>query len=226
MAVACEGKVFCSIRSPLLAENSIIPADRELHLQRRTGQRYRGEIEFPHCSSHFFSKAFITPYLCHYASNYIWQEGLHSFSCTRITHIFLLSLNVMQVVGDFERGVNFGVVKVTAPSLGILFFFILITIVCWIYWQGPAWLGRRRSGPAVKIEAMIRGLTDAAQSSGSHPLYSHRWASWLSTTTALGSLWRHGKNGPAKRTASSVQHCLPALSYPTVRNPWSRLWKS
>lgn len=51
--------------------------------------------------------------------------------------------------------------------------FRLITIVCWIYRLGPAWLGRRCSNRSRQIEGMIRGLTDAAQRLGSHQLYSH-----------------------------------------------------
>lgn len=37
--------------------------------------------------------------------------------------------------------------------------------------------------PSRQIEAMIRGLTDAARSSGSHPPYSHCWDSELAQQT-------------------------------------------
>lgn len=77
-----------------------------------------------HYSNNFWLhpfKTFFAPYQCHYGPNYIWQEGLHSFSCTCITDIFLLSLNVITAgVENSKRCVNFGVIKVTALSLGIL----------------------------------------------------------------------------------------------------------
>lgn len=43
--------------------------------------------------------------------------------------------------------------------------------------------GQTPAQPSRQIEAMIRGLTDAAHSLGSHPLYSHCWDSGSATAT-------------------------------------------
>lgn len=80
--------------------------------------------------------------------------------------------------------------------------------------------------PSRQIEAMIRGLTDAAQSLGSHPLYSHCWDSRLSRVSTITIHNAHTqfavetRKWAAKRNVSSYRlypNALVLNSYKSVK---------
>lgn len=85
----------------------------------------------------------------------------------------------------------------------------------------PRMTGHTLHQPRHQIEAMIRGLTDAAQSSGSHPVYSHCWDSKHSNYPQCSHTfpWKTGKQA-TERNASSYRPSPSAFvpnSYKSIK---------
>lgn len=134
----------------------------------------------------------MAPYWGHCSFNYIWQEGLRSFPCTCSTADFFLECHYSRCL-EFREQCSFCSHQSDSAEFRESFFG-LITIVFWMYWQGPAWLGRRRR--RIEEEAMIRGLAAAAQSMGSHRLYSHCW-DWALQPTRSAQFVTEGRHWAA-----------------------------
>lgn len=118
-----NGVLLCCSILTLLAGNSII-LTTESSILRHIGYCYQHKIDFLTAAviscftlpKHSLHHICVTTVLITFD-----KGGLHSFSCTCFSDIFLLSWNVITAgVKNFYSHVNFGVIKVTALSLGIL----------------------------------------------------------------------------------------------------------
>lgn len=88
-------------------------------------------------------------------------------SCSNITEIFPLSLNVIMVGAEnFKHAVNFGLIKVTALSFGNPFGFI--TIVCRIY----------RQGSRVAVQKLLQ--PQPSNRGNEHWVFVCVWVPWVS----------------------------------------------